>query len=172
MKRIRYIVAMSVDGYIAGPKGDYDWITMDPEVDFAALWAQFDTLIMGRRTYDVARPRLGDKAFEGLNVAVVSTTMKQADDPRVTLIADLTRDRVQQLRNQAGKDIWLMGGGDLFRTLLEMREVDTVEVSAIPVLLGGGVKLLAGPAERAKLKLTEQKVYRSGRVSLVYDVEK
>lgn len=79
---------------------------------------------------------------------------------------------MQELRDKAAKDIWLMGGGDLFRTLLEMRELDTVEVSAIPVLLGGGVKLLAGPAERAKLKLTEQKVYRSGRVSLVYDVEK
>jgi len=172
VKRIRYIVAMSVDGYIAGPKGEYDWITMDPEVDFAALWAQFDTLIMGRRTYEVARPRLGDKAFKGLNVAVVSRTMKPADNPGVVLISDLTRARVQELRDQAAKDIWLMGGGDLFRTLLEMHEVDAVEVSAIPVLLGGGVKLLAGPTARAKLKLTDQKVYRSGRVSLVYDVEK
>lgn len=171
MKRIRYIVATSVDGYIAGPKGEYDWITMDPEVDFASLWAQFDTLIMGRRTYEVARPRLGDKAFEGFKVVVLSRTMKPADDPRVTLISDLTRDRVQELRDTAAKDIWLMGGGDLFRTLLEMHEVDTVEVSAIPVLLGGGVKLLAGPTERTKLKLTDQKVYRSGRVSLVYDVE-
>ncbi len=171
MKKIRYIVAMSVDGYIAGPKGEYDWITIDPEVDFAALWAQFDTLIMGRRTYEVARPRLGEKAFEGFKVVVVSRTMKAADDSRITLISDVTREMVQELRNQAAKDIWLMGGGDLFRTLLAMHDVDTVEVSAIPVLLGGGVKLLPGPAERAKLKLTDQKVYRSGRVSLVYEVE-
>lgn len=91
MKRIRYIVAMSVDGYIAGTKGEYDWITMDPKVDFAALRGQFDTLIMGRRTYEVASPRLGDKAFEGLNVAVVSRTMKPAENPGVVLISDLTR---------------------------------------------------------------------------------
>jgi len=63
MRKIRYAVAMSVDGYIAGPNGEADWIGIDPEVDFAALWAQFDTLVMGRPTYEAASKRLGDKAF-------------------------------------------------------------------------------------------------------------
>ncbi len=58
MRTIRYAVAMSVDGYMAGPNGEADWIGLDPEVDFAAIWAQFDTLLMGRRTYEVARKRL------------------------------------------------------------------------------------------------------------------
>jgi len=172
MKKLRYIVAMSLDGYIAGPKGEYDWITPDPDVDFAALWAQFDTAIMGRRTYEVAKSRLGDKAFESVKAVVVSRTMKPPDDTRVTLISELTKDRMQGLRKCAAKDIWLFGGGDLFRTLLEMGEVDTVEVSIIPVLLGGGVKLLPGAAERAELKLIDQKTYASGRVSLVYEVAK
>ena len=52
MRKIRYVVATSVDGYIAGPNGEADWIGVDPDVDFAALWAQFDTGLMGRRTYD------------------------------------------------------------------------------------------------------------------------
>jgi dihydrofolate reductase len=58
MRTIRYAVAMSVDGYMAGPNGEADWIGLDPEVDFAAVRAQFDTLLRGRRTYEVARKRL------------------------------------------------------------------------------------------------------------------
>ena len=64
MKRIRYGVAMSLDGYIAGPNGEADWIVSDPEVNFAEIWAQFDTLLMGRRTYDAAKARLGETALQ------------------------------------------------------------------------------------------------------------
>jgi len=68
MRIIRYAVSMSLDGYIAGPNGEADWISIDPEVDFAAIWAQFDTLLMGRRTYEASAKRLGEKAFKGLHV--------------------------------------------------------------------------------------------------------
>ncbi len=71
---------MSVDGYIAGPNGEIDWIVTDPEVDFAAIWAQFDTALMGRRTYEVGSKRLGEKAFAGVTSIVFSRTMK----PRIT----------------------------------------------------------------------------------------
>jgi dihydrofolate reductase len=171
MKKIRYAVAMSLDGYIAGPKGEADWIVMDPEVNFAELWAQFDTLLMGRRTYDAAVARLGEAAFEGMTTVVVSRTLRHSDHPNITIIPELNRDELQALRAQSGKDIWLFGGGELFRVLLEMRQVDTVEVSIMPVLLGGGVALLAPPAQQAKLKLSGHKIYRSGIVSLVYEVQ-
>ena len=72
---------------------------------------------------------------------------------------------------EAGKDIWIFGGGLLFRSFLEAGLVDTVEVAVIPVLLGGGVPLLPAPAERAKLKLTGHKVYGSGIVLLEYSTE-
>ena len=171
MRKIRYAVAMSLDGYIAGPKGEADWIVMDPEVNFGELWAQFDTLLMGRRTYEVAVARLGEAAFEGMKTVVVSRTMRHSDHPDITIIPEVTRDGMQKLREQSGKDIWLCGGGELFRVLLEMRQVDTVEVSIMPVLLGGGVALLAPPAQQAKLKLSGHKIYRSGIVSLVYEVQ-
>jgi len=171
MKRIRYRVAMSLDGYIAGPNGEADWIVSDPEVNFAEIWAQFDTLLMGRRTYEPAAAGLGEAAFAGVTVFVASRTMRSADHPNITILSELTRDKLQAVRDQSRKDVWLFGGGAVFRSLLEIRQVDTVEVSIMPVLLGGGVMLLPPPSQTAKLKLSEKKVYGSGIVSLVYDVQ-
>ena len=171
MKKIRYAVAMSLDGYIAGPHGEADWIVRDPEVDFVEIWAQFDTLLMGRRTYDRALSRLGEAAFQGPKVVVASRTLRAQDHPNATIISNLTVEQLRSLREQSEKDIWLMGGGEIFRALLEMRQVDTVEVSAMPVLLGGGIQLLPPPPHQVKLKLTSHKIYRSGIVSLSYDVQ-
>ena len=171
MRNIRYAVAASLDGYIAGPNGEADWILMDPDVDFAELWAQFDTLLMGRKTYDAAKARLGEAFMQGKKTVVVSHTLRPADCPDLTILSDLTRDRVQTLRAQSRKDIWLMGGGELFGSMLALHEVDTVEVSIMPVLLGGGVPLLPPPSQRTILKFSSNKIYRSGIVSLVYEVQ-
>jgi dihydrofolate reductase len=171
MPKIRYCVAMSLDGYIAGPNGEADWIVIEPEFNFAELWAQFDTLLMGRRTYEAAVARLGESSMQGMKIAVASRTMRQEDHPKITLISEFTRASIQTLRAQSSKDIWLFGGGELFCLLLRMREVDTIEVSVIPVMLGGGVALLPPPAQQTKLKLTSHKIYRSGRVSLAYEVQ-
>src|SRR5438034_11613125 len=98
MKRIRYGVAMSLDGYIAGPQGEADWIVRDPEVNFAEIWAQFDTGLMGRRTYEAAVTRLGEAAFRGIKTVVVSRTLRQSDHVKVTILPELKRDQMQALR--------------------------------------------------------------------------
>ncbi len=170
MRKIRYLVASSLDGFIAGPNGEAGWIEADADVDFAAIWAQFDTLIMGRRTFEAAIPRLGEKAFAGVTTVVFSRTMKQNDHPRATIISKLTSDWVHALKNQSGKDIWLMGGSQIFRSFLDAGYVDTIEVSMIPVLLGAGIPLLPPPYHPTKLRLSESKIYRSGRVALAYEV--
>ena len=171
MRKIRYVVAMSLDGYIAGPNGEADWIVSDPDVNFAELWAQFDASLMGRLTYEAATARLGKASMNRLQTLVVSRTLQQKDHPEITIISELNQDRLKALRAQNGKDIWLFGGGELFRHLLEMRAVDTVEVTVVPVLLGAGIPLLPAPARRARLNLTSHRIYRSGLVSLIYNVE-
>lgn len=171
MRRIRYSVAASLDGYIAGSKGEYDWIPMDPEIDFAGMMAQFDTLLMGRRTYEVAGAG-GGPGGQDMAVWVISRTMRAEDHPGVTVIAEDVGERLRELRARPGKDIWLFGGGELFRSLLEMEQVDTVEVAVVPVLLGGGIPLFPSPAERQALSLTGHRVSpRTGTVSLEYAVQ-
>jgi len=170
MSKIRYGVAMSLDRYIAGPKGEADWIVGDPELNFAEIWAQFDTFLMGRLTYEAAITGMGKKAFRGMKVAVASRTMAPQDHGDLVVLADLTREQIHTLRAQSKKDTWLFGGGQLFRSLLELHEVDMVEVTVEPFLLGEGVKLLPATKQQTKLKLEGHRVYRSGIVSLVYEV--
>ena len=139
MRKIRYAVAMSLDGQIAGPNGEYDWIGTDPEVDFVAFWTQFDALLMGRRTYELAvqtRGKAAFTAFTGVTSIVFSRTLKQQEHPHVTIMPELNADWVRELKAQSGKDIWLFGGSDLFRSFLDSGFVDGVEVAVIPALLG------------------------------------
>lgn len=169
MRRVRYAVAVSLDGFIAGPKGEADWIIMDPEIDFGALMAQFDTFLIGRRTFEpMASAQKGETP--GVKTFVFSRTLRQQDYPGVTIVAEGVEETVAALRAEPGKDIWLFGGGSLFRSLLNAGLVDTVEVGIMPVLLGEGIPLLAPPATQTKLKLTGHKVYKTGIVSLEYAV--
>jgi len=171
MRRIRYAVAVSLDGYIAGPKGEYDWIIMDPEIDFQEMFSQFDTMLVGRKSYEAMTKQGGGGSGWGMKVLVFSKKLKQKAHPDVTIVSKDIKKQLTALKKERGKDIWLFGGGLLFRSLLKLGLVDSVEVAVIPVLVGGGIPLLPPPAGRAKLKLTGHRVYKkSGIVSLEYAV--
>ena len=171
MRKVVYGGAMSLDGFIAGPNGEFDWIPMDPEIDFAALMKRFDTFLIGRKTFEVMR-RMAESAppTPGIRNIVFSRTLRPDECPGATLSRDAVSE-VTALRTQPGKDIALFGGGELFRSLLAAGLVDEVRVSVVPVLLGGGVPLLPPPAGRATLVLREHRVYaKTGTVSLDYDI--
>lgn len=168
MRRVRYNVAASLDGYIAGPAGEFDWIPHDPAVDFAALFAKVDTVLLGRRSYELTR-RGPAPWGPGTRVYVFSRTLSPGDHPGVTVVADDAPAVVAGLRAEAGDgEIWLFGGGALFRSLLMDGQVDSIEVTIVPVLLGGGIPLLPPPADRKALTLTGTRTYPSGMVTLVY----
>lgn len=170
MRRVRYQVACSLDGFIAGPDDDYDWITPEPEFDFNMLYDQFDTLLMGRRTFEIVSA--SGENFRGKQVLVTSRKLRQQDFPEVEVVSRDLAQRVNELRRQPGRDIWLYGGGELFSQLLALNLVDTVEPAIIPILLGGGVPLLPFPAARRRLTLIRQSVYPGGMILLEYEIRK
>jgi dihydrofolate reductase len=170
-KQLRYHVAASLDGFIAGPNGEYDWIVMDPAIDFAALYREFDTVIMGRKTYEVTTAQGGDGTMPGIDVVVFSRTLAPAAKPGFRIVNEDPAAVVRALKEKDGRDIWLFGGGELFRVLLAAGVVDTVELAVMPVLLGQGIPLLP-PGISTKLVLTDHKLLpASGIVALAYRVE-
>lgn len=169
MRRVRYSVAASLDGYIASPDGGFDWIIMDPDIDFAAMYDAVGGLLMDRASYDVS-VAMGGTGGPALPTWVYSRTLPEGERDGVTVVHDAV-PHVRALKETDGKTLWLWGGGQLFRELAAARLVDEVEVAIIPVLLGDGLPLLAGPASRVSLHLRAQRTYEtSGIVMLTYDV--
>lgn len=173
MRSVRYNVAASLDGYIADPQGGYDWIPPEPAIDFAALFRNVDTVLLGRHSYELVLglPAGPSPWPAGSRVYVFSRTLRQEDHPDVTIVAGNAAEVVAKLRAEAGTgDIWLFGGGALFESLLSAGQVDRVEVTIIPILLGGGVPLLPPGVQRTPLVLERATPYPSGQVSLHYTV--
>jgi len=169
-RRLRYQVAVSLDGFIAGPKGEYDWIVMDPAIDFKALWNEFDTALMGRKTYEMMTAQGGHGEMPGLEVVVFSQTLPPSAYPGVRITNHDPKEIVAELKAKPGKDIWLFGGGQLFRSLLDAGLVDSVEVAVMPVLIGAGIPLLP-PGSSTELVLVDQKTLpKSGIIALSYTI--
>lgn len=163
---------MSLDGFIARPDGAFDWIVMDPELDFAELYKAFDTMLVGRKTFEVSLGGGGGGGMGAMKCIVFSRTLRAADHPGVTIVRDDAAKFVDALRNQPGKDIWLMGGGELFKSLLDAELVDDIEVGVIPVLIGSGIPLLPSTTCTVRLRLVNQRTYsKTGTVLLSYAVE-
>jgi len=178
MRLLRYSVAASLDGYIARHDGSFDWIPHDSSVDFVAMHAKYSTYIMGRKTYEVCKSQGEQNPLKGRpkeSVLVVSKTLNPEDCPDVTIISDHVIGEIKKQKELDGKDIWLFGGGELCGICLDARLVDNVEVAIAPVLLRGGVKMIAD-AEESKQHMAElrlesiEKLNESGMIICKYAV--
>lgn len=170
MRTLRYSVASSLDGYIAGPNGEFDWIPIDPDIDFAAMYAGFGGLVMGRKSYEVFMAT-GGSPGPALPTYVYSRTLPEGERNGVTF----ARDAVSHVRalkaSGSGKPLWLWGGGNLCRELAGAGLLDGIDVAIIPVVLGKGLPMMATPGPQLSLKLKSHKLYaKTGTLFLRYDV--
>jgi dihydrofolate reductase len=171
VRQLRYSVAASLDGYIAGPQGEFDWIVPDPDVDFAEMYAGYSGLVMGRRSHEVFVEYGGAPPGLNLPLFVYSRSLAAGERDGVTVANDAPA-HVRRLKDSdQTKPLWLWGGGDLFRELAAAGLVDGVDVAVIPILLGGGIQLLPAPGPRLPLRLQRHRHYpKSGTMFLEYDV--
>lgn len=133
MPGIRYQVAVSLDGYVAGHNGEVDWIIMDPDIDFSTVFAQFDTFIMGHRTFESAGAMT--TSGSGAKTFVFSRSLEPGSLPNVTIVPEVSQTTVTPIRAQSRKDIWLFGGGELFRSFLHAGLVATHSADISPTNL-------------------------------------
>lgn len=173
MRKVTFGVANSLDNYIARPDHSVDWLLWNDEV--AALiktfWKTVDTVVMGRKTYEVAA-KSGSGGYPGMKTYVVSRTMSSLPDKSVEIVPGDVAAFMRNLKTQEGKDICVMGGGELARSLFEANLIDEFGVNIHPVLLGDGIPLFYPMTRQIEMELLECKTLKTGCVYLLYRVKK
>jgi dihydrofolate reductase len=168
MRKIVAGFAISLDGYIEGPNGEYDWIMMDNDFDFAGHMKRFDSFFFGRNSYEKLLQQ-GNISFPGIKNYVFSNSLKTVDKNFTLLKGDINK-LVADIKKQDGKDIAVYGGANLLSSLLDLNLVDELTMSVIPVVLGQGKPMTGILKQRVYLTLIEIKKFSSGTVQLIYQV--
>jgi dihydrofolate reductase len=169
MRKIVLQLAISLDGFIEGPNGEYDWCFTDQDYGMSEFFKRIDALFIGRKSYELMSGMEGDvmPGFPKLTEYVFSTTLTQVK-PGAVLINSDAENEVKKIRQEPGKDIWLFGGAGLTASLLKWRLIDEIILAVHPILLGSGKPLFSNISERIPLTLTASKPYSSGLVMLNY----
>lgn len=167
MRKVIVNIALSLDGYIAGPNGEYDWLYADQDYGMTGFFSRIDTALMGRKSYEVmveVEPQL----YAGLTNYVFSKTLNQPDTENIMFIKGQAEDFVKALKAEAGKDIWLVGGGELAHFFLKHYLVDEMMLAVHPILLGNGIPLFKKLDHRIDFDFIKSINYSSGLVQLIY----
>jgi len=176
-RKIILDLAVTLDGFIEGKNGEVDWCIMDPEMDFIHFLHQIDTILYGRKSYDLwgqfspGMEQSDEKEIWELvhskEKYVFSKTQKGIDH-KATFINDHILEEVNKLKNKPGKDIWLYGGASLITTFIHLGLVDEFRLSVHPVILGEGKPLFVDIKQKLNVKLVHTRTYSSGVVQLIY----
>jgi dihydrofolate reductase len=159
MRKIVAGFAISLDGYIEGPHGEYDWIIMDKDFDFSGHMKRFDTFFFGSKSYDKLR-HTSNVSFQGIKNYVFSNSLDTVDKDFTLLKGDIPK-LVTNIKEQDGKDIAVYGGANLLSSLLDLNLIDELNMSVIPVVLGEGKPMVSILKQRVYLTLLEtNKIFR------------
>lgn len=178
MKKVILNLAVSLDGFIEGPNGEIDWCIMEEDMGFDAFLNSVDTLFYGRVSYDAwgnyqpqpEAPESEQKMWQAIhskNKFVFSH--QHRIDNQATFIDKDIADKVKEIKQQAGKDIWLYGGASLIQSFIQAGLIDAYRISVHPIVLGSGKPLFENIQQRLHLTLTGTQVFRSGVVELSYE---
>lgn len=176
IKTVLYI-ATSLDGFIARPDGNLDWLTSIPnpragDYGYAEFIASIETIIMGRKTYNEIIGFGIDWPYIGLNSYVVTNNKElKIQSPETYLLTGKIKDFVAETKSKTKKDIWLIGGGQLITTFINEDLLDKMIITIIPKIIGDGIPLFAYKPKETKWKLIEAKSFDTGVVNLTYEKE-
>jgi dihydrofolate reductase len=191
MRNLIYYIATTLDGFIAHEDGSFDGFSWDdefiayqlsefPETIPAHLKEKtgsrqqnkvFDTVLMGRKTYEIGLDQGITNPYPMLDQYVFSRTMDRSPDKNITLISENTVETVQSLKNKPGEAIWLCGGAELAGQMLEENLIDSLIVKLNPVVFGSGIPLFSGYRKQSAFALTDSKSFKSSHILLYYDVK-
>jgi dihydrofolate reductase len=168
MRKIVLGLGISVDGYIARPDGAVDFLFMPKDYSMAPFFATVDTAIMGRKTFDAALKMGGSFGGSSMATYVFSHSKPPGERDGLTFVNESPATFVSKLRNRPGKDIWLMGGGELAREFLKADLVDELYIGMVPVLLGEGIPLFPSGFPQREFSLIENRTFSKGMIALKY----
>ncbi len=170
MRKLVLNLAVSLDGYIEGPDGEYDWCFIDQDYGMSDFMSRIDAVFVGRKTYEMSLGMEADTSgMPKMEEYVFSNTLDKVKEGTILVNGDL-KTEVEKIKKKDGKDIWLFGGAGLTSSLMNLNLVDEVHLSVHPILLGGGKPLFRDIADRINLKLIETKTYPTGLVSVKYSL--
>lgn len=170
MRKVILGVAVSLDNFIEGPNGEYDWCLTDQDYGLSNFIKRVDTVFVGRKTYEMSLEMEGGGAgFPKFKEYIFSTTLDKVKDG-ATLIKGNVKTEVEKIKKEKGKDIWLFGGAGLTTSLMNLELVDELSLAVHPILLGHGKPLFNNIKDRIKLTLVDTKTYSTGLVSLTYNI--
>ncbi len=170
MRKLILNLAISLDGYIEGPNGEYDWCFTDQDYGMGEFYNTIDAVFMGRKTFEMISA--DPDAFADKKIYVFSDTLQTVENKHVEVITKAKfKQRFEEIRNEEGQNIWLFGGADLVSSFVDEKMINILLLSVHPVILGAGKRLFHTLTEKVDLMLVEHQIFNTGLVQLKYVIQ-